>query len=88
MAINMRHGSVVNYAMLKAHVGKAHHREKMASQEWKYMISKLADDEFYVRRCAMYGYVCSHLYYVCSHLYGSRLKAQGTLFVKRLGQIH
>ena len=60
MATNQRHRRSA-YALLKADVRKAHWREKVRTQDWKYLVSAIGE-EYYVYTCGVYGCASAHLF--------------------------
>ena len=65
-----RHGMSINrkskgtaFGFLKADVKKAHRREKIRRKDWKYAVSKLGSDEYYVHKCGVYGIASAHVYW-------------------------
>ena len=62
MALNQK-SIRTTYGFLKADVKKAHRQEKIRRKDWKYAVSKLGDDEFYVHKCGVYGIASAHLFW-------------------------
>lgn len=62
MALNMQ-SIRTRYASLKTDVKKAHRREKVAKKDWKYMVSPLGPDEYYIHKAGFYGIASAHLFW-------------------------